>query len=356
MYIQERTMCRSQYFLKIDNNTGIPKYKQLMNAITNGIKNRTLKVGDRIPSINHISEEYGLSRSTVEKAYVHLRNQKIISSIKGKGFYVAKTELRIKKNILFLVNRITSYNLNFFNTFTDVLGEEVKIDLEIYGESPSLFKDILHKKESQYDYLVVFPRFKNNTPNNNDLTGEVLDIISELPKDKLILLDRKINRFTGQVHHIYQDFEGDFYRVMMNGLSNFKNYEKLVLVHGDDNYFPNSNELKVGLKRFCVKYGLDCDIVDKVDNNISIESKNLYLVFEESDLIQLIKKVKEKNYQLGEDVDIVSYRDTALKKYLGISVIETKFSKIASAVSEILLQETVNTVRIDFDFIKRPYN
>ena len=56
--------------LKIDSESEIPKYKQVVDLFISDIEAGIFKQGQRIPSINEMSEELFLSRDTVEKAYV----------------------------------------------------------------------------------------------------------------------------------------------------------------------------------------------------------------------------------------------------------------------------------------------
>ena len=56
----------------------------------------------KMPSINMLSEEFYLSRDTVEKAYKILKERKIITSVIGVGHYISRTNLNSKINILFL--------------------------------------------------------------------------------------------------------------------------------------------------------------------------------------------------------------------------------------------------------------
>ena len=78
-------------FLTIDEGSKIPKYQQVVDTIVSDIELGIVKVGDKIPSINETSEEYYLSRDTVEKAYKILRKRGIITAVRGKGFYVSST-------------------------------------------------------------------------------------------------------------------------------------------------------------------------------------------------------------------------------------------------------------------------
>jgi len=74
--------------IQFDSTSGVPKYHQVVNLIVKDIEGGRLSVGDRLPSINEFSEQYYLSRDTVEKAYAFLKTKQIITSIKGKGYYV----------------------------------------------------------------------------------------------------------------------------------------------------------------------------------------------------------------------------------------------------------------------------
>ena len=79
--------------IKIDENSRVPKYQQIIDSIIHNISQGNLVMDQKIPSINMFSEEFYLSRDTVEKAYSILKERKIITSIRGKGFYISRTKL-----------------------------------------------------------------------------------------------------------------------------------------------------------------------------------------------------------------------------------------------------------------------
>ncbi len=58
--------------IKIDEDSRVPKYKQIVDSILQNIANGNLKINQKIPSINSFSEEFYMSRDTVEKAYKRL--------------------------------------------------------------------------------------------------------------------------------------------------------------------------------------------------------------------------------------------------------------------------------------------
>lgn len=80
------------------------KYIQIIDSIIENISNGNLDMEQRIPSINMLSVKFDLSRDTVEKAYSILKERKIITSIRGKGYYINRTQLISKPNILILIN------------------------------------------------------------------------------------------------------------------------------------------------------------------------------------------------------------------------------------------------------------
>ena len=49
----------------VHNDLETPKYKQIVQSIENAIQNGALVKGDKLPSINVIKDEFGLSRDTV---------------------------------------------------------------------------------------------------------------------------------------------------------------------------------------------------------------------------------------------------------------------------------------------------
>lgn len=134
-------------FIKIDENSRIPKYQQIVDSIIHNISVENLKIDDKIPSINSFSEEYNLSRDTVEKAYGILRQRKIITPpIRGKGFYISRTKLISKVNILFLINKLSSYKMRIYNSFIERMASISHTHLHIYHCEEELFLNILEKK------------------------------------------------------------------------------------------------------------------------------------------------------------------------------------------------------------------
>ena len=178
--------------IRVDQESRIPKYRQIVNSIIADIERGVLTVGQRVPSINEISEEYYLSRDTVEKAYNVLKEKKIIVSAKGKGYYVARNVLPSRIQVLFLLNKLSSYKLRIFNSFVNSLGQNAQVDLTIYHCDPKIFLNALSEATGRYDYYVVMPHFKDESNVHQNTSKEVLEALRKIPDDKLLILDNNL--------------------------------------------------------------------------------------------------------------------------------------------------------------------
>ena len=147
--------------ISIDENSRIPKYQQIINSIIYNISQGNLKMDQKILSINMFSEEFYLSRDTVEKAYSILKDRKIITSIRGKGFYISRTKLISKVNILFLINKLSSYKLSIYNHFINKIGVNSYTDLDIYHCDENLFFKFIRKKQNSIRLLCNYAPFQN---------------------------------------------------------------------------------------------------------------------------------------------------------------------------------------------------
>ena len=138
---------KSTYIFKyifLDEYSAAPLYLQLANSILKGIENGKIQKDDLLPSINDLSYNLEISRDTCEKAYKHLKNLDIISSIKGKGYFISKTNLRQMLKICLLFNKLSAHKKIIYDSFVATLGEPALVDLYIYNNDFSLFKKLLN--------------------------------------------------------------------------------------------------------------------------------------------------------------------------------------------------------------------
>ena len=63
-------------------------YMQVADGIEKMIADDVLKIGDKLPSVRVLSEEYGISMGTAFQAYYHLEGKGLIESRPKSGYYV----------------------------------------------------------------------------------------------------------------------------------------------------------------------------------------------------------------------------------------------------------------------------
>lgn len=340
-------------FIKIDASSRIPKYQQIVDSIIHNIKIGNIEIDDQMPSINHFSEEFIISRDTVEKAYNILKQRNIIHAIRGKGYYIARTKLIAKTNILFIINKLSTYKMKIYNSFLESINPNTHVDLYIYHCDESLFLNLIDKNKLAYDFYIVMPHFKDENFKHVSYTEKALKALNSLPKDRVILMDNIKVPENENFSAIYQDFEEDIYSALQSGIEKITKYNKLILVYPEKSVYPYPRRILHGFTKFCNHNRLDYEILDIVYEDMVLRRGDLFITIEETDLVNLITLVRKNNYELGKEIGIISYNDTPLKKLFGITVASTDFKVMGEKASQMILDNKRNRVKVPFKLIER---
>ncbi|MDD4715241.1 MAG: GntR family transcriptional regulator [Oscillospiraceae bacterium] len=73
----------------VRNASGKPIYEQIASQIKNLILGGALKEGGALPSMRRLAQELRISVITTKRAYEELEREGLISSVPGKGSFVA---------------------------------------------------------------------------------------------------------------------------------------------------------------------------------------------------------------------------------------------------------------------------
>jgi len=333
-------------FFKINTDKKTPKYIQIVEAVTNAIKQGKLKKGDPVFSINDLSDEFLLSRDTVQKAYNLLRKKGIITAVKGKGFYINRTDITTPFRILLLFNKISNYKKQIYNAFVNTMGDKAVVDLKIHHFSIQLLETLITENLHEYDYYVLMPHFY-------DEADEIYTIIKKIPADQLIILDKDLPHTYSKYAGVYQDFKNDIYNALENGLDLIRKYNKLILVF--PKIIPYPREIITGFRCFCNSHNLAYNIITEIEEETVINKKEAYIVIEEADLVTLIKNCQTKKLTIGKDIGIISYNETLLKEILleGITVISTDHHLMGETAAQLILENRKEKIKNPFTFIRR---
>lgn len=176
--------------------------------------------------------------------------------------------------------------------------------------------------------------------------------INDLAGGKLILLDKKINGITRPYSAVYENFEKDIYDALKEALPNLEKYKTLKIVFPADNYFPD--EILKGFHLFCNNYAFEQKVVYSISEE-NIQCGDVYINLMEDDLIVLLGKIRETQFEVGKDVGIISYNETPWKKFIlnGITTVSTDFVKMGEMAAAIILDKEVRNVEIPFTLTLR---
>ena len=308
----------------VKENIGIPKYRQIVVSIEDGLTSGLLKKGDKLPSINSIKTKFSLSRDTVLTAFNELKSRGIVESISGKGYYIKSENIDVTQKIFLLFDELNAFKEDLYNSFLNSLGDNKQVDIFFHHFSEDMFKKLVNDSIGNYSYYVIMPANLRNTDT----------LIKNLPSDKVYILDQTHEELS-QYPAIYQNFEDDIYYSLKQSLVLLNKYKKIVLL------FPEKKQ-PLGMLNGFQKFRKNTNFPHEVINSIhdrKLEKGEVYLILDDNNLIVLIKKTKEQNLKIGEDIGVISYNDTLLKEIVedGITTISTDFKEMGKRLAQMLL-------------------
>lgn len=342
-------------YIVINKNSRVPMYQQIVDSIINNISNGNIELNQKLPSINTISEDFNLSRDTVEKAYNILKERNIIVSIPRRGNYIANVETSHKLNILFLVSKMSAYKMAIFNSFLNKIGINSKIDLVIYHCDEFIFLNTLRNAKLVYDYYVILPHFKTDKLEHASFTSNILTALQKIPKEKLLVVDNVMPPLLNdkEIIAVYQEYDNDIFEALTRGMDKIEKYKKIALIYPLNSIYPYPRRILHGFRRFCLENNKDFEILDSVVNDMVFNKGDLFISIQESDLVNLINQIRTNKLELGVDVGVISYNDTPLKELLGIATMTTDFKKMGETAAQMILNNEKGSIKIPFNFIDR---
>lgn len=322
--------------VSIKENTGTPKYKQIIASIEDAIINGTLKKGDKLPSLNSVKNQYALSRDTVLYAFNELKIRGIVQSVVGKGYYVVSEDIGVSQKIFLLFDELNSFKEDLYNSFLAALGENVQVDIFFHHFNPDVFNKLIHDNVGEYSHYVIMPANLKDTEN----------FINHLPADKVYILDQT-HQGLSRYPSVHQNFKKNIYQGLTEGLSQIKKYNKIILLFADK---KQPEGIKEGFEMFCSHHKFQFEIINDLVGRV-FSKDELYMLLDDRDLIRVIKQLKEDHLKIAKDVGIISVNDSLLKEIVegGITTISTDFNLMGKRLAQMILNN-------EFAQIENPNN
>jgi GntR family transcriptional regulator len=79
---------------KLDMSTGIPAYRQIIDAVLGGIASSTLLPGEQLPTVRQLAVDLSINPNTVVRAYRELEIRGILSTQQGMGTFITNKKVK----------------------------------------------------------------------------------------------------------------------------------------------------------------------------------------------------------------------------------------------------------------------
>lgn len=327
-------------FIKISEDSNLPKYQQIINSVEKSIASQLLKKNDKLPSINKICLEFKISRDTVLYAYEELKKKGLVYSVLGKGYFVKSIDWDFEERIFLLFDELNAFKENLYNSFIEAINNRAKVDVFFHYFNLEVFKKLIEDNNGNYTKYIIMPSNINGTT----------PLIKKLPKNEVYILDQT-NSELQEYASIYQNFAKDMYQGLKKAKLYLELYNRLVLI------FPGKKEpigMVEGFMNFCEKYKLNYTVIsDFKDSEIFLG--DVYIIPDDRHLVNVILQSKKQKFKIKRDFGIISYNETPLKSVVenGITTISTDFSQMGSALAEMVLNSTNKKIENPSDIIFR---
>ena len=126
-----------------------PRFLQIKTALLNAIEDGQMRPGDKVPSENQLSDQYGVSRMTARRALTELVDDGVLIRSQGLGTYVS--DLRPTSSMLAIRSiqdeieqRGHHYRNQIITLEERIATEQVAIWLGTKSTQPVYFSQIVH--------------------------------------------------------------------------------------------------------------------------------------------------------------------------------------------------------------------
>jgi len=74
--------------LQIDQRSGVPVYRQIIDQVLGGIAAGKLRAGDQLPTVRQLAVDLAINPNTVVRAYRELEIREVLSTQQGTGTFL----------------------------------------------------------------------------------------------------------------------------------------------------------------------------------------------------------------------------------------------------------------------------
>ncbi|WP_448781071.1 GntR family transcriptional regulator [Bacteroides congonensis] len=299
------------------------KVTQLADTLSQAISRKEFLEGDSLPSINQLSAQYGVSRDTVFKAFLDLRERGLIDSTPGKGYYVTSQVT----NVLLLLDQYTPFKEALYNSFVKHLPINYKVDLLFHQYNERLFNTIIRESIGKYNKYIVM-----NFDNEKFSTA-----LNKINPARLLLLD--FGKFEKEKYfYICQDFDESFYQALLALKEKMHKYHQIVFLFSKGLKHPQSS--KEFFIRFCEEQRISNEILEDIENLV-VRKGTAYIAIKQQDVVKVVKQGRLEGLKCGKDFGLLAYNDIPSYEVIdeGITALSIDWEMMGNEAANFVLND-----------------
>src|ERR1700759_3037830 len=85
---------RRGFRVQLDLSSGVPVYRQIIDAVLGGIASGALQPGDQLPTVRQLAVDLSINPNTVVRAYRELEIRGVLETQQGTGTFVTDQKPR----------------------------------------------------------------------------------------------------------------------------------------------------------------------------------------------------------------------------------------------------------------------
>lgn len=156
-----------------DGNSTDHLYLQVADGLEKMISDDVLKIGDKLPSVRMLSEEYGISMGTAFQAYYHLEGKGLIEARPKSGYYVRFSQKRFRDLPKVMPPETISHDVSVKEMINSIYGDialdsSKAINFAIAVPDASLLpvakinKSVVHALRNHKDHCISYEQTQGN--------------------------------------------------------------------------------------------------------------------------------------------------------------------------------------------------
>jgi len=91
MTIQNR---RKPIEFRLDEHSGVPVYRQIIDQVMGGVATGTLRPGDQLPTVRQVAVDLTINPNTVQRAYREMEIRGVLETQQGTGTFISHQKIK----------------------------------------------------------------------------------------------------------------------------------------------------------------------------------------------------------------------------------------------------------------------